>query len=128
MTATEFLAESKRIEEAATPGSWVALRHDEKFSAIAVADGSRYVTGGANFAEEPDLLVPDAEFIAHARTALLRMREALEAVLAVPQSAGYSEDGYAVLDGYTPDEAYELGVFRARDAIESALAENGEEK
>jgi hypothetical protein len=80
MSVSEFLAESKRIEEAATPGPWV-IDKDELTSLPGTRDWETVIfrqdeQGGESWNRDED-----AEFIAYARTALPKMREALEAVI-----------------------------------------------
>ena len=88
MTAADWIAEQRRIEQAATEGPWraaVVARYTD-------ADGDERGRGGIYpggpsgpppIFITPDWLTADAEFIADARTALPKALDALEAVLAL---------------------------------------------
>lgn len=88
MSAADWIAEQRRIEQAATEGPWraaVVARYVDD-------DGCERGKGGIYPAGPmgppplfvtPDWVAADAEFIADARTAMPKMRAALEAVLAL---------------------------------------------
>ena len=88
MSAADWIAERRRIEQAATDAPWraaVVARYTD-------ADGGERGKGGIYpggpsgpppIFITPDWLTADAEFIADARTAMPKMRAALEAVLAL---------------------------------------------
>jgi hypothetical protein len=122
MSAVEFLAESKRIEEAATPGEWRA--GEDRYAMLnqvrAYFEDHRH-SGNTRIAHTYAQAHADAEFIAHARTALPRMREALQAVMSwAERDLERAQPKYG---------EYAEGLSTAqqlvREVIESALAENG---
>lgn len=88
MSAADWIAEQRRIEQAATEGPWraaVVARYVDD-------DGCERGKGGIYPAGPmgppplfvtPDWVAADAEFIADARTALPKALDALEAVLAL---------------------------------------------
>lgn len=90
MSAADWIAEQRRIEQAATEGPWraaVVARYVDD-------DGCERGKGGIYPAGPmgppplfvtPDWVAADAEFIADARTALPKALAALEAVLALHQ-------------------------------------------
>ena len=90
MTAADWIAEQRRIEQAATEGPWraaVVARYVDD-------DGCERGKGGIYPAGPmgppplfvtPDWVAADAEFIADSRTALPKALAALEAVLALHQ-------------------------------------------
>lgn len=114
MTAAEFLAESKRIAEAATPGPWG--HYSPRNSPWPHPDPVFGSTPGDEVAWTRRN--EDWRFIAHARQALPRMREALEAVI-----HELRESERSALQG--PGRSGHETVWAVRRAIESALAENG---
>ena len=88
MTAADWIAEQRRIEQAATEGPWEAGTGDgdprphvwASRSSGCVADITYVVSN-----DYGDVRPDDAEFIADARTALPKALDALEAVLALHQ-------------------------------------------
>ena len=113
MSAADWIAEQRRIEQAATEGPWraavVAQYVDD--------DGRERGKGGIYPAGPmgppplfvtPDWVAADAEFIADARTALPKMRAALEAVLALHWGEPYAQGpGYcAECEHQWPCETY----------------------
>lgn len=121
MTAAERLAASKRIEEAVTPGVWVA-RGDRLTKAVNSLAGPNIVGS-----TRPG----NAEFIAHARTELPVYREALEAVMALHTIEEYSGGGPESSDGAICFAcSYELDADESCcptvRLIESALTEKGD--
>ena len=116
MTAADWIAEQRRIEQAATEGPWraavVAQYVDD--------DGRERGKGGIYPAGPsgppplfvtPDWVTADAELIADARTALPKALDALEAVLALHRRVGIY-DGCECDDKNTPEheDIYEIGV------------------
>ena len=113
MTAAEWIAEQRRIEQAATEGPWraavVAQYVDD--------DGRERGKGGIYPAGPsgppplfvtPDWVAADAEFIADARTALPKALNALEAVLALHWGEPYAQgpDYCAECEHLWPCETY----------------------
>lgn len=138
MTAAEFLAESKRIEDAATEGPWRTMspRSDGRNA----VERPRYDLYGNEVSEflVVDTNPDDAAFIAHARTTLPKMREALEAVLAIHsvkhgESPRYAPDDLeherepVSWEPYTVCQGCSASPYPCRTvrAIESALAGKG---
>ena len=86
MTAADWIAEQRRIEQAATEGPWEAGTGDgdphphvwTSRSSACVAEITYVVPN-----DYGDVRPDDAVFIAEARTSLPKMRAALEAVLAL---------------------------------------------
>ena len=86
MTAADWIAEQRRIEQAASKGPWEAGTGDgdpcphvwASRSSGCVADITYVVSN-----DYGDVRPEDAEFIADARTALPKALDALEAVLAL---------------------------------------------
>lgn len=82
MSITEFLAEQKRLAEAATAGPW---RHSRLFDGVEYEDGSSSYRGGIYpnpYGSGPVFLTQsidkrDLEFIAAARSSVPRMIAAL---------------------------------------------------
>lgn len=124
---TEFLSESQRIEEEATPGPWtVGWGGDGAWVTFLDAEGERgrgpVISSRPEVASlEVERLDADADFIAHARAALPKMRRALEAVLEM--RAKLPDYDYPDNLPTEFDAGYVDGVLAARRAIESALAE-----
>lgn len=81
MSAADWLAERARIEQAATKGPWEINGAGEYVSGVGlmVAPDDGGVSG------------TNAEFIADARTAMPKMRAALEAVLALHRGEPYAQ-------------------------------------
>ena len=92
MSAADWLAERRRIEQAASEGPWEHEGVGEIIQHFSLPEPATVVStdvacmgycyGGSAAGVERD---EDAEFIADARTALPKMRAALEAVLALHQ-------------------------------------------
>ena len=86
MTAADWIAEQRRVEQAATEGPWEAGTGDgdphphvwTSRSSACVAEITYVVPN-----DYGDVRPDDAVFIAEARTSLPKMRAALEAVLAL---------------------------------------------
>ena len=86
MTAADWIAEQRRVEQAATEGPWEAGTGDgdphphvwTSRSSACVAEIAYVVPN-----DYGDVRPDDAVFIAEARTSLPKMRAALEAVLAL---------------------------------------------
>ena len=88
MTAADWIAEQRRIEQAATEGGWraaVVARYVDD-DGCERGKGAIYPAGPMGqppLFVTPDWVAADAEFVATARTALPRALDALEAVLAL---------------------------------------------
>ena len=98
MTAADWLAERRRIEQAASEGPWEHEGVGEIIQHFSLPEPATVVSadvacmgycyGGSAAGVERD---EDAEFIADARTALPKMRRALEAVLALHWGEPYAQ-------------------------------------
>ena len=86
MTAADWIAERRRIEQAATEGGWraaVVARYVDD-DGCERGKGAIYPAGPMGpppLFVTPDWVAADAEFVATARTALPKALDALEAVL-----------------------------------------------
>ena len=96
MTASDWIAERRRIEQAATEGPWraavVARFVDD--DGCERGKGAIYPAGPSGpppLFVTPDWLAADAEFIADARTSAPKMRAALEAALALHRGEPYAQ-------------------------------------
>lgn len=108
MSATDdYLAEVEQREQAATPGPWLPDGLD--------INGDYFVRTGYTSASDVGFTESDAEFIAHARTDVPRLVEALRGALAwADLQARPFPDGI-------PDREGEAVAAGLRDAITEAL-------
>ena len=115
MSAADWLAERRRIEQAASEGPWEHEGVGEIIQHFSLPEPATVVStdvacmgycyGGTAAGVERD---EDAEFIADARTALPKMRAALEAVLALHWGEPYAQgpDYCAECEHLWPCETY----------------------
>ena len=116
MTAADWIAEQRRIEQAATEGGWraaVVARYVDD-DGCERGKGAIYPAGPMGpppLFVTPDWVAADAEFVATARTALPKALAALEAVLALHRRVGIY-DYCECDDKNTPEheDIYEIGV------------------
>lgn len=111
MSAADWIAEQRRIEQAATEGPWdtSTTSWEPEARMVDVPDGDdemslAWEAGGGLCV----MSRADAEFIADARTSLPKMRAALEAVLALHWGEPYAQGpGYcAECEHLWPCETY----------------------
>ena len=114
MTAADWIAEQRRIEQAATEGPWdtSTTSWEPEARMVDVPDGDdemslAWEAGGGLCV----MSRADAEFIVDARTALPKALAALEAVLALHRRVGIYDDCECD-DKTTPEheDIYEIGV------------------
>lgn len=118
MTATDAsaaLAAIRAREQAATPGPWT-LWHRTKHAADVQAASPNSVGGTILHTIAPCWAGPDAEFIAHARTDVPRLLDALERVL---PEIDHVPDGQYASEGYR--RGYLTCAAEVRAAITDAL-------
>lgn len=104
------LAEIRAREQAATEGPWRALgtgvANGDHWYVCNEGEALAYIA--ANDGENEEQREPDAQFIAHSRTDMPRLLDALEAVLALHKPESYDEDwidgGQAGYACYTCDD------------------------
>ena len=106
MSAADWLAEQRRIEQAATDGPWDATHDGDVELPRVWADDD--LIAKLSGPRPYSTLIPDAEFIADARTAMPKMRRALEAVLALHWGEPYAQgpDYCAECEHLWPCETY----------------------
>lgn len=140
--ARDFLDASKRVEEAATAGPWFAGAGWVYYDTGVESDGSwrnrsifgsKHLLPGSDVTPDPDVQV-NVDLVVFARTALPKMRAALEAVLELHPSVPLGALGQYPGEEELPvcevcddgSGGYEAWPCPTVQAIQAALAVNDE--